>query len=203
MGRVSRRAGILGGTFDPVHLGHLILAEEACSELALDQVLFVPAGQPPHKLGEPYSPVEHRLRMLTMAIADNPAFAISRVDVDRPGPHYTVDMLSILAQKLGAETALYFIIGMDSLVNILTWHAPERLPALCTLVVAGRPDYECDWDALEVRLPHLREQVLFLNSPLIQIAGADIRARVRAGRSIRYHVPEPVRQYILSHALYR
>ena len=125
---VKRRIGLLGGTFDPIHFGHLLLAEEVRVALPLERVLFVPAGQPPHKLDEPHTEPAHRLRMLELAIADNPGFGISRVDIDRPGPHYSFDMVRLVQAELGAEVELFFLMGLDSLATILTWRMPERLP---------------------------------------------------------------------------
>ncbi len=202
-GIASRRLGILGGTFDPVHFGHLLLAEQAREALELTQVLFVPAGVPPHKLDEPHTPTEHRLRMLELATADQPAFAISRVDVDRPGPHYSVDMVRLIQKSQPAGTELIFLMGMDSLANILTWHRPDLLIQLCILAVARRPGFSCDLDALEAHLPGIRQRIRFFEMPLIEISGEDIRRRIRQGRSIRYMVPEAVRQYIDAYGLYR
>ncbi|MGQ9517353.1 MAG: nicotinate-nucleotide adenylyltransferase [Anaerolineae bacterium] len=202
-GVAPRRLGILGGTFDPVHFGHLLLAEQAREILELQQVLFVPAGVPPHKLDESHTPTEHRLRMLELAIADQPAFAISRVDVDRPGPHYSVDMVRLIGENQEPGTELFFLMGMDSLAHILSWHRPDLLIQLCTLAVAGRPGYACDLDGLERQLPGLRRRIRFFDMPLVEISGEDIRRRIRLGRSIRYLAPEPVRQYIEAYGLYR
>lgn len=197
------RVGLLGGTFDPVHYGHLLLAEEARVAVPLDRVLFVPAGQPPHKLGEPHTAAAHRLRMLELAIEDNPAFGISRVDLDRPGPHYSVDMVRLVQEELGPAVELFFLMGSDSLAHILTWHEPQQLVKQCRLVVAGRPGYAVDLSQLARELPAVEERLHFISMPLIEISGADLRRRVRAGYSIRYQVPEPVRQYIEAHRLYR
>ncbi|MGC8825553.1 MAG: nicotinate-nucleotide adenylyltransferase [Anaerolineae bacterium] len=202
-GVAARRLGILGGTFDPVHFGHLLLAEQARQALELEQVLFVPAGVPPHKLDEPHTPTEHRLRMLELALADNPAFAISRVDVDRPGPHYSVDMVRLIRETQAPGTELFFLMGMDSLANILSWYRPDLLIQLCTLAVARRPSYTCDLDELERRLPGIRRRLRFFDMPLMEISGEDIRRRRRLGHSIRYLTPEPVRRYIEEHGLYR
>ena len=200
---VNERVGLLGGTFDPVHYGHLILAEEARRAISLDRVLFVPAGEPPHKLDEPHTAAAHRLRMLELAIEDNSAFGISRVDLDRPGPHYSVDMLRLVRDELGPGAELFFLMGLDSLMNILTWHQPARLLEQCRLVVAGRPGYSFDLSDLTSQLPHLEERLHFISMPLIEIAGVDLRQRIRDGRSIRYQVPEAVRHYIEEQQLYR
>ena len=200
---MSVRIGVLGGTFDPVHYGHLILAEEARAAVPLDQVLLVPAGQPPHKLDEPHTPARHRLAMLELAIAGNPALGISRVDVDRPGPHYSVDMVHLVRQESPPDAEIFFIMGLDSLTNILSWHDPAGLLAQCRLIVAERPGYAVDLAELVARLPALEGRVDFIAMPLIQISGADLRRRVRQGRPIRYQAPETVRAYIEQHRLYQ
>lgn len=197
------RLGVLGGTFDPIHLGHLILAEEARDRLRLDRVLLAPAADPPHKAGRRISPAEHRVRMVALAIADNPHLALSRVDVDRPGPHYTLDMVRLLLAEHGPETELFFLMGQDSLADLPTWHRPQELMALCRLAAFSRPDVPLDWEALEAALPGVREQVTLLPMPLLQISGSDLRQRVREGRTIRYQVPPAVEAYIYAQGLYR
>ncbi len=197
-----RRVGILGGTFDPPHMGHLILAEEARDQLALDRVLFVPAGDPPHKRGRRLTPVEHRLTMVALAIADHPTFYLSRVDADRPGPHYTVDMVRILRAQFPPSTELYFLMGFDSLADLPNWHRAEELVAMCQLVALTRFDVKIDWDYLEQRLPGIRERVRILDMPELEIASHVIQQRVREGRTIRYQVPAAVEAYIYKHRLY-
>jgi nicotinate-nucleotide adenylyltransferase len=203
MAVVKSRVGLLGGTFDPIHFGHLLLAEEARLAVPLDRVLFVPAGQPPHKLRQPHTPIEHRLAMLELAIRDNPAFGISLVDVQRAGPHYSVDMVRLIQEQLGPDAELFFLMGMDSLANIGTWHEPARLLELCRLVVADRVTSPADRERLAGILPQVRERAIFISMPLIEISGADLRRRAAAGLSIRYQVPEAVRLYIAEHGLYR
>lgn len=197
-----QRVGILGGTFDPPHVGHLILAEEARDQLRLDRVLFVPAGDPPHKRGRPLSPVEHRVTMVALAIADNPAFYLSRVDVDRPGPHYTVDMVRLLRDEFGPDVELYFLMGFDSLADLPNWHRAKELIAMCQLVALTRFNVKIDWDYLEQRLPGIRQRVRILDMPELEIASHVIQQRVREGRSIRYQVPPAVEAYIYKHGLY-
>src|SRR5947209_8413957 len=137
-----RRVGILGGTFDPIHYGHLVIAEEVYTALHLAEMVFVPAGQPPHKPGKIISDARHRLTMLELAIDSNPHFTISRVDLDRPGPSYTVDTLRLLREQWGAKTAIYFVIGGDSLEELLNWYEPARiLEQLTHLVAVRRPGY--------------------------------------------------------------
>jgi nicotinate-nucleotide adenylyltransferase len=197
------RLGTLGGTFDPIHIGHLILAEEAWHQLRLDQVLLAPAADPPHKRDQGKSPAEHRVRMVELAIADNPHLALSRVDVDRPGPHYTLDMVRLLHEQYGPGADLYFLMGLDSLADLPTWHRPLELMQQCKLVALSRPDADFDWETLEAALPGVRRRVIVLPMPLLQISGSDLRARVREGRPLRYQVLPQVEQYIHEQQLYR
>src|SRR5512136_1631976 len=149
------RLGILGGTFDPPHFGHLRLAEAALTQLSLDKVLFAPVGAQPLKQGHPAAAPEHRARMVELAIAGEPHFALSRADLDRPGPHYTVDLLSIIQQQYPGG-ALWFIMGEDSLGDLLRWRDPARLIQLARLAVLRRPGCQPDWPALDQALPDLR-----------------------------------------------
>ncbi len=197
------RLGILGGTFDPIHIGHLILAEEAWHQLGLDKVLLTPAADPPHKRDQGKSPAEHRVRMVELAIADNPHLALSRVDVDRPGPHYTLDMVQLLLKQHGPGIELYFLMGLDSLVDLPTWHKPLDLMQQCHLVAFSRPDAEFDWTTLEAALPGIRSRVVLLPMPLLQISGSDLRQRARHGQPLRYQVLPQVEQYIQQQKLYQ
>ena len=133
------RLGILGGTFDPIHYAHLVIAEECRVRLGLAGVIFIPAGEPPHKRRQSVTPAADRLAMVELAIASNPAFRVSRVEIDRPGPSYSVDTIAALQAELGPEAELYFIVGQDAMADILTWHEPRRLLALCRLVAIHRP----------------------------------------------------------------
>ena len=196
------RLGILGGTFDPIHHGHLVAAVEAWYQLRLDKVLFVPAGIPPHKPNRPISPTCHRLRMLEMAIAGRPHLEISRVDLDRPGPCYTVDTLERLRAEWGPKPAFFFIEGADSLAEMVTWYRPQRLIELCELAVVARPGIEVDLPRLEAQLPGLSSRVHWVQMPLLQISSSDLRARVREGQPISYLVPGGVEAYIYEQNLY-
>lgn len=196
------RIGILGGSFDPPHLGHLILAEYALDGLGLDRILFVPAGDPPHKLHEAQTPVARRLAMLERALDGHPQFGISRVDIDRPGPHYTVDMLRLLAQQ-HPDAELYFIMGGDSFRDLLRWHQPAQVVAQCYLAVMRRPGDGVEPHMHDDALPGLSARVTLLDAPLIGISSTLIMERVRQGKSIRYLVPDAVRAYIDGHQLYR
>ncbi len=197
-----RRLGIFGGTFDPIHHGHLVAAEEARQQLALDKVLFVPAGLPPHKPSGPISPAGHRLRMVELAIAGKAYFAVSRVDVDRSGPCYTVDTLELLRAEWGMGPRFFFIEGNDSLSDIACWYQPQRLIELCELAVVVRPGSEIDLAELERQLPGLTGRIHWVKMPILEISSSDLRARVRAGRSISYLVPREVEAYIRQHRLY-
>jgi nicotinate-nucleotide adenylyltransferase len=198
------RIGIFGGTFDPPHLGHLIVAETCADALDLSRVLWVPAADPPHKQDRGISAAQHRLIMVDVAIAGNGRFALSRVDVDRPGPHYSVDMVALIAEKY-PDAALYFLMGGDSLRDLPTWHQPDRLIAQCQLGVIRRPGDRVDEirPALYDALPALRGHLHVIDAPLIAISGSEIRQRVREGQSIRYRVPGAVAVYIAAGGLYR
>jgi nicotinate-nucleotide adenylyltransferase len=197
-----RRLGVLGGTFDPIHHGHLVAAQEALYQLKLDQVLFVPAGMPPHKPVQPLTPARHRLEMIELAIADRPGFALSRVDVERPGPHYSADMLQLLKEEWGPDTTLFFIEGADSLVDLLDWHEPQRVVELAELAVVDRPGVELDVDRLQQHLPGLVGRLHRVKMPLLDISSTDLRRRVREGRPVAYLTPDEVVAYILEHELY-
>jgi nicotinate-nucleotide adenylyltransferase len=197
------RIGVLGGTFDPIHLAHLAAAEEVRVRIALERVLFVPAGLPPHKLHVNVTPTEHRLKMVELAIADNPHFTLSRVDIDRFGPSYTVDTIELLHDEYGPDAELYFIMGSDSLAELLTWHKPERLIRLCRIVALTRPGHRVDLKELNRLLPGAIARVQLLDMPLLEISGTDLQRRVRAGLSIKYLVPPAVETYIHRHGLYQ
>lgn len=197
------RLGVFGGTFDPPHLGHLILAETAADCLALSRVLFVPAAKPPHKQSSAIrASAAHRLAMTELAIAGNPRFALSRIDMDRPGPHYTVDMVRLLREQYpGAE--MFLLLGGDSLRDLPTWSRPAELISLAALGAMQRPGVEPDLDALEEALPGLRARLHWIPAPPIDLASSAIADLVAAGRSIRYLVPDRVLDYIAVHGLYR
>jgi len=198
-----RRIGILGGTFDPTHYGHLFIAEEARVRIPLERVLFVPAAQPPHKARTTITaPEHHRLRMVELAIASNPYFEVSRVDIDRPGPHYSVDMIPLLQEEYGPQTMFYFIMGLDSLSEIPTWYKPARLLELCHLAVASREGYHADLQALEKTLPGISARTLLLDTPELEISSTDIERRIKADLPIKYLLPEAVEEYIHAHRLY-
>jgi nicotinate-nucleotide adenylyltransferase len=199
---VVEHIGIYGGTFDPPHYAHLYLAEFACDALALSKVLFVPAGTPPHKSTR--SDVQHRLKMLELAIRDNPTFHISRVDLDRPAPHYSVDMVTLLRQQY-PDAHFEFLIGGDSFRDLPSWRTPDEIVADRTrFVVMPRPGVDTPMrpDLHDKRFPGLSEKVMFLPTRLLHIASTDIVAELRAGRSVRYLLPDAVLDYIEQHHLY-
>ena len=195
--------GIMGGSFDPPHIAHLLTAETAREALRLDLVLFLPVAQQPLKLGRPATPVGHRVAMTRLAIEDNPHFALSTVDVDRPGPSYTVDTLRILSEQAGQGCALWFIIGADSLATFPTWRDPQGILALSRLAVVRRPGITTDVEQIERQVPGIGERIDWVDAPLIDISATGIRRRASQGLSMRYRVPEPVRLYIETHGLYR
>jgi nicotinate-nucleotide adenylyltransferase len=195
------RLGVVGGTFDPLHHGHLVLAENARVQLRLDRVLFVLAGQPPHKSYQPITPAHHRVAMVEAAIASNAAFALSRVDLDRPGPHYTVEMLALLRQEY-PRAELFFLMGGDSLAEFPTWRDPAGIARQARLVVMQRAGYEPDLAALEQVVPGVRGRLVWLDTLYLDIAASDLRRRVREGLPLRYLVPSPVEIYIREHRLY-
>jgi nicotinate-nucleotide adenylyltransferase len=195
--------GILGGTFDPPHIGHLILAEEASYQLSLNAVYFVPAGDPPHKRDRRLTPVIHRLAMTELAIQGNSHFCLSRLDAERPGPHYTIDMVRLMREQFPAGAELYFLMGLDSLRDLPNWYDADRLVANCRLVALSRHDVQLDWDQLERALPGIRRRVILLDMPELEIASHKLQERVRRGFPIRYQVPDAVLTYIYEHNLYR
>jgi len=199
---LPKRIGIFGGTFDPIHVGHLILAVEARHQLQLDRVYLAPAGDPPHKQKDPISPVRHRLAMCRLAIAGDSGIDISHIDAERPGPHYTSDMLRLFRARVDAGSELFFLMGLDSLRDLPTWHEPLWLVQNCRLVALQRHDVKIDWPALEAVLPGVRERVVILEMPEVEIASSVLRERVRAGQPIRYQVPLAVERYIREHGLY-
>jgi len=193
----------MGGTFDPIHIAHLAIAEEVRVRLALDRVLFVPARVSPLKVGNTHATGDDRYRMVELAIVDNAGFQASRLELDRSGPSYTVDTLASLRKAYGDEAALYFIMGMDALEALPYWRHPDQIVRLARLVVIARPGYEADWVALERAIPGLREDTEVIDTLRLDISSSELRERVRQGMPIRYLVPAPVEAYIREHRLYQ
>ena len=193
--------GILGGTFDPPHLGHLAMAECASNALNLTQILFMPVGQPPHKAGEQISSAAHRLEMTRLAVAGNERFKVDRRDIDRPPPHTTISLLPLLQAGHPDET-LWLVIGADSLIDLPTWVAPRDVIQQCRLAVVPRPGFVPDMEALEAGIPGVSDVVSFINAPAIGISSTDIRRRLGLEMSARYLCPDAVLAYALAHGLY-
>ena len=197
------KIGVFGGTFDPIHFGHLIVADEAREALGLDEVLFIPAGQPWVKAGTPVSAACHRMAMVGMAVKPTPWFRALDLDVKRPGPTYTVDTLLELRSDFGEEADLYLILGLDAVQEMARWHQPGQIFELCTVVGMSRPGVlDLDHAALDAMAPNAAG-VILLEGPLVSLSGTDLRRRVREGRSITHRVPEAVEAYIYEHRLYR
>ena len=193
--------GILGGTFDPIHIGHLVVAEEARTKLGLSEVLFVPAGQPWLKQARDITPAAHRVEMVRRAIADNPYFKLSTLEVDHPGPSYTVDTLTLLQDQLSSQASLFFILGRDTLAELPLWKEPRKVIQLCRLVVPPRLGSR-DLRHLEEAIPGLLDKVIQLDMPVIGISSSGIRQRIAQGLPIRYLVPVEVEKYITEHKIY-
>jgi nicotinate-nucleotide adenylyltransferase len=207
--RAGVRYGILGGTFDPPHIGHLALAQEAYIRLDLDRVWFTPAAAPPHKRGQRISAAADRRAMVELAIAGDERFGLDTVDLDRDGPSYTVDTLRRLRERWGASTWMGFILGWDMLLSLPTWREPaQTLAALDALIATRRPGFAAPGDDertladLERHLPGLRSRLEILQAPQMDVSSSDLRARVRRGIPVRYLTPDPVRAYITSRGLY-
>jgi nicotinate-nucleotide adenylyltransferase len=198
--------GIMGGTFDPIHLGHLAVAEEARDALGLDRILFVPAGIPPHKPEGASASVDDRVAMVALAIAGNDTFELSRIDVDRPGPSFTADTVDALAAGIsarGGDPDLTLIMSAETVVGLPEWREPSRLLAACRVAVVpreGLPVPDRSW--LAQQFPGFEDRFDLLDGPRLGISSTAIRARVAAGRSIRYLVPDAVQRHIVDHHLY-
>jgi len=199
----------MGGTFDPIHVGHLAVAEEARDALGLERIFFVVAGMPPHKSAGDVSPVEHRLAMVGLAIAGNPAFELSRLEVDRAGPSYSADTvveLDRVERAAGRAPDLTVIMSAETFADLPNWHEPERLLALARVAVVPREGYPAPdpgWLARQLPIGGQEARVDFLEGPRLGLSSTALRDRVAHGRSIRYLVPDPVAGYIADHALYR
>ncbi|NLI13416.1 MAG: nicotinate-nucleotide adenylyltransferase [Peptococcaceae bacterium] len=202
--RKEYHLGVMGGTFDPIHYGHLVAAEGARHSLSLERVIFIPAGSPPHKPGYFISEPRDRYTMTCLAVASNSFFEASTLEVDRPGPSYTIDTIHALKQ-LYPEHQIYFITGADALLEILTWKAFEELLTICRFVAATRPGYRLsELQSKLNQLPgNLKQNILCMEVPALAISSTDIRQRVREGRPIKYLLPESVEEYVLKKHLYR
>ncbi len=197
------KIGVLGGTFDPVHRGHILIAEEARDALGLSEVLIVPSGQPVFKSNYKVTSAEHRLAMLRLAVAGIPWIKVSTMEIERAGPSYTVDTVTELRERPESSSEIYFIIGWDSLAYFPEWREPERIINVCILAAVPRPGFDCpDIRALEKKVPGISSRVVFLEKPLTDISSTDIREKASRGEPIVDLVPGPVADYIKEHKLY-
>jgi nicotinate-nucleotide adenylyltransferase len=197
------KIGVFGGTFDPVHLGHIGVAEEARDALGLAEVILVPAGQPMTKVNRPITPAEYRINMLRLAMAGKPGLVVSTIEIEHPGPSFTVDTITELRRQYGAKAEIFFILGWDSLAQLPEWREPARLIAMCRMVAVPRPGCpRPNLKALERDIPGISEKVIFLKKPYIDISATAVREMVSQGESIDHLVPGPVAKYIKEHQLY-
>jgi nicotinate-nucleotide adenylyltransferase len=195
--------GVLGGTFDPIHNGHLIIAEEARKWLNLSGVIFVPAGQPWLKMDSLISTAEHRVNMVKLAIADKPHFELSTMEIERPGPSYTVDTLAELRDRLAEEDELFLILGWDNLAELPQWQEPSTLITQCHVVAVSRPDFpRPNLKKLEADIPGISKRVMIMDKLMLDVSSSEIRDRVARGLSIHHLVPEAVNRYIKHYRLY-
>ena len=200
---MSPSIGLFGGTFDPPHIGHLILAAEAQSQLGLDRLLWILTPDPPHKRTQAITPLKHRQEMLRLTLSDAPTFELSTIEMDRPGPHFAVDTVNIVA-SLNPEASLFYIMGGDSLRELPMWHRPEELiSGLQAIGVMRRPGDSIDLSTLEEKIPGVSAKIRFVDAPLLEISAHEIRLRIAEGRPYRYFLPAKVYNYIVKHDLYR
>jgi len=200
-GQLPERIGVFGGTFDPIHMGHLVVAEEARVCCALDRVIFVPAKRPPHKPGEPHASACDRLEMVRLAVEDNSHFCVSAMELERPGPSFTVDTLRAIREGHPSST-LFFVMGADSLVHLKTWRDPRGIMQLARFIAVTRPDWDIDLAVLDRELPGLAANTELLTTVRLEISSTDLRERVSEGRPIRYQMPDRVEAYIREQGLY-
>ena len=200
----SKKIGIFGGTFDPIHYGHLITAEHVREKFDLNKVLFIPVGTPPHKNARQVTAAEHRYNMVYCAVKDNPVFEVSRIEVDRIGYTYTADTLSQLEQSYGPDVEFYFIIGADVVSELLTWKDTEKVFRLCNFIAVFRPGYEREQFLEQIGFlkKTFSARIHTMDVPLIEISSTEVRSRKRNNLSIRYLIPQAVEQYIYNNKLY-
>src|ERR1700690_3367168 len=200
---MPERIGIFGGTFDPPHLGHLILASEAHVQLKLTRLLWVLTPVPPHKMNRPISSLQDRLAMVKLALKDEPAFELSNIEIERPGPHYTLDTIHVLSRQY-PNADLILLLGGDSLRDLPTWHRPADLVAACHQIgVMRRPGDSIDMTLLDAKIPGLKDKVKFVEAPLLEIASSEIRRRAARGLPFKYYLLPTVYQYIQENKLYK
>lgn len=198
----NKRIGVFGGSFDPVHVGHLIIAEILMYRLELERVMFLPVGQPPHKPEQKLAADHHRLAMLQMAIGEYPRFEICTIDIDRPGSSYTADTLEILKSRVDPSTDLVFLMGQDSLRDFPTWYQPDKIASLATLGVALRPNVTVSVEEVEAKVPETSGRIALVDVPLIELSSRGIRRQIAEGEPFRFQLPCGVANYIGLHGLY-
>jgi nicotinate-nucleotide adenylyltransferase len=197
------KTGVFGGTFDPPHIAHLILAGEALYQLGLERLLWVLTPFPPHKKGHTILPLQARLDMLSAALLTEPAFELSRVEIDRLPPHYALDTMTILSAKYPGDELIY-LMGGDSLHDMPAWHRPQEFVAACSaLGVMRRPGDQVDLPALEAQIPGITAKVRFISAPLLEISATELRQRIAQGQPYRYYLPDSVYEMICERKLYR
>jgi len=204
-GKKIKRLGIMGGTFDPVHYGHLVTAETARAQFDFDKVIFIPSGYPPHKTGQKISEAQHRYLMTVLAVTTNTFFEVNRIEIERQGYSYAFDTVLQLKEQYGSEWEFYFITGADAVLEIFTWKNIERLIEICTFVAATRPGF--DLSLLDNKLEQIsaiaKDKFLTFEVPALSISSTDIRQKVIDGKPIKYLLPESVEQYIYKNDLYK
>ena len=200
----KKRVGILGGTFDPIHVGHLMTAEAVRDEYHLDKVIFIPAAIPPHKQNQDVTEAMHRYVMTVLATCSNPNFEVSDIEMNRPGPSYTIDTIRELLERFGEDTEFYFITGADAIQEIHTWDRIEELLEMCHFIGASRQGCLPDVNQIKASFGELgKRKIHRLETPELEISSTDIRNRIKKGYSIKYIVPTAVEQYIYKQGLYR
>lgn len=203
-GNKSIRIGIMGGTFDPIHYGHLVAAEVARAELGLHKIIFIPAGRPPHKQQQSITDSEHRYLMTVLATSSNPYFEVSRIEVDKDGLAYTIDTVKEIQRTYGEAATIYFITGADAVLELLTWYKIQELLTLCRFIAVTRPGF--DKRDLEQKIGEITSkydgEIICIEVPLLAISSTDIRERSRSGKPIKYLLPEAVEEYLEKNGLY-
>ena len=202
------KVGIMGGTFNPIHYGHLVTAEEALKQFSLDKVIFIPTGTPPHKISGILANAEDRYLMTVIATASNKDFFVSRIEIDRKGKSYTIDTLHELKEILGEKVTLYFITGADAILEILTWKNTSEIISLCKFIAATRPGYDISRiedlkKKLFKNIEDFEEHIFLMEIPALAISSTEIRRRIKSHRPINYLLPEGVCNYLLKHELYK
>lgn len=197
--------GLMGGTFDPIHIGHLVAAEEARQQYDLGKVIFIPAGWPPHKEDELTSDPEHRYMMTVLAVTDNPSFEVSRFEIDKNKPSYTIETVRYYREIFGKDVDLFFITGADAILEIPAWAEFKELLETCTFIAASRPGYSLEklYERLAPHYPHVRKRVHLLENPAMAVSSTFIRERVRSGKTVKYLTTGSVENYIYKYGLYR